>query len=296
VITVGAISPTGGHHDRQNHSGVSPTFPELPTIPDGLCDGADEVRKMVRRMVKAGADQIKMVGTGGISSPVGGPLQRQFTRDETFALIDEAHAWEKRVAVHAYGGPGLRYALEAGVDSVEHGAYLWQEPDLLRLMAERGIFLVPTLSNSRKFLARIQSNPGGTPEYVRRKTPEVLENVGQTVQKALKLGVPIAMGTDAGMLGHVDNAYELECMVDVGMTPMQALVATTKTAAECCGLGDQIGTLEPGKLADLLVVDGDPLQNITIFRQKSPILLVMKDGVVVRDQLTTSARVPASVN
>jgi imidazolonepropionase-like amidohydrolase len=289
TIVVGQISPTGGHHDREQRSGVSNTFPRLPTIPEGLCDGPDEVRKKVREMVKAGADQIKTVGTGGISSPVGGPLQRQFTREEMFALVDEAHAWSKRVMVHAYGGPGLQYALEAGCDSIEHGGYLWQEPESLRLMADRGVYLVPTISNSRKYLARIEKNPGATPEYIRRKAPEVADYVVRTVQAALQVGVPIAMGTDAGMFGHGDNAYELECMVDAGMSPSQAIVASTKTAAECSELHG-VGTLEVGKLADLLVVDGDPLQDVRLFRDRSKLLMIMKDGMVYKDQLSTARR------
>jgi imidazolonepropionase-like amidohydrolase len=289
VITVELISPTGGHFDREQRAGLRDTFPEMPTLPHPLADGPYAVRKKVREMVKAGADQIKMVATGGISSPVGGPLQRQFTREETAALVDEAHAWGKRVMVHAYGGLGARYALEAGCDSIEHGAYLWQEPELLQLMAERGVFLVPTLSNSRKYVARIEKNPGNTPEYIRRKAPEVVENAGKTVRRALELGVPIAMGTDSGMFGHGDNAYEVECLVDVGMTPMQAIVATTKTAAECIGLGDRVGALEVGKLADLLVVGGDPLQDVRLFRQRDKLLLVMKDGRVYRNALPVGA-------
>lgn len=294
VITTGVISPTGGHHDREQKSGVTNQFPRIPTIPEGLCDGPDEVRKKVREMVKAGADQVKMVGTGGISSPVGGPLQRQFSREETFALVDEAHAWGKRVMVHAYGGPGTRDALEAGCDSIEHGAYLWREPDLLELMAERGVFLVPTISNSRKYVARIQARPEATPEYIRLKAPEVTQFVVKTVQMALQLGVPIAMGTDAGMFGHADNAFELECMVDAGMTPMQSIVASTRTAAEACELDDKTGTLEPGKFADLLVVSGDPLDDIRAFRDRSRLALIMKGGEVYRDLLApVASRQPA---
>lgn len=290
TIVVGQISPTGGHADREERSGVNHSLPRLPTIPDGLCDGPDGVRKKVREMVKAGADQIKTVGTGGISSPVGGPLQRQFTREEMFALVEEAHAWGKRVMVHAYGGPGLQYALEAGCDSIEHGGYLWLEPDRLRLMADRGVYLVPTISNSRKYMARIAKTPGATAEYMRRKAPEVADYVVRTTQMAIQLGVPIAMGTDCGMFGHADNAYELECMVDAGMTPMQSIVASTKTAAECSELADRVGTLEVGKLADLLVIDGDPLQDIRLFRQKEKLLLIMKDGVTYRDQVSGAPR------
>jgi imidazolonepropionase-like amidohydrolase len=156
-------------------------------------------------------------------------------------------------------------------------------------MADRGVYLVPTISNSRKYLARIEKNPGATPEYIRRKAPEVADYVVRTVQAALQVGVPIAMGTDAGMFGHGDNAYELECMVDAGMSPSQAIVASTKTAAECSELHG-VGTLEVGKLADLLVVDGDPLQDVRLFRDRSKLLMIMKDGMVYKDQLSTARR------
>lgn len=193
--------------------------------------------------------------------------------------------------VHAYGGQGLRDALEAGVDTVEHGAYLWQDEDALRQMADRGVYLVPTLVNSRKYVERAARNPGATPEYIRRKAPEVIEFGARTMQRALELGVPVAMGTDAGMFGHGDNAAEIVTMVEAGMTPMQALVATTASAARCIGLGDQVGTIEPGKLADLILVAGDPLRDITILRDRANLRLVMKDGTPHVNRLAAPAPV-----
>jgi imidazolonepropionase-like amidohydrolase len=248
----------------------------------------------VRELVKAGADWIKFCATGGISSAVGGPLARQYTREEIAALVDEAHALERPVMVHAYGGQGLRDALDAGVDTVEHGAYLWQDEDALRQMADRGVYLVPTLVNSRLYTARSARTPEATPEYIRRKAPEVVEFGARTLQRAMELGVRVAMGTDAGMFVHGDNAAEIVTMVEAGMTPLQAIVATTATAATAIGLGDQVGTIAAGKLADLIVVDGDPLQDVSLLRDRARLALVMKDGAAFRSRLPVGAAEPAA--
>jgi imidazolonepropionase-like amidohydrolase len=291
---VAMISPTAGHADRLHPCGVPGHFPVLPDVPDGLADGPDEVRRKVRELVRAGADWIKFCATGGISSAVGGPLGRQFTPAEIEALVDEAHKLERRVMVHAYGGEGLRHSLAAGVDTVEHGAYLWQDEDALREMADRGVYLVPTLSNSRKYVQRAERNPDATPEYIRRKAPEIVDYGARTLQRALELGVPIAMGTDAGMFGHGDNAWEIGLMVEAGMTPMQAIVATTATAAACIGLGESVGTIVPGKLADLIAVDGDPLRDVGLLRDHSRLALIMKDGTAYRSRLPIAAPRPVA--
>src|SRR3954447_7930271 len=173
MVSVVMITPSAGHGDRTHPCGLSGHFPVLPDVPHGLADGPDEIRKKVRELVRAGADWIKFCATGGISSAVGGPLGRQFTREEIGALVDETHKLQRPVIVHAYGSRGMRDALDSGVDTVEHGAYLWQDDDLLRQMADRGVYLVPTLVNSRKYVERSGRNPGATPEYIRRKAPEV---------------------------------------------------------------------------------------------------------------------------
>ncbi len=294
MVSVVMITPSAGHGDRTHPCGLPGHFPVLPDVPEGLADGPDEIRKKVRELVRLGADWIKFCATGGISSAVGGPLGRQFTREEMQALVDEAHKLERPVMVHAYGGQGLRDALDAGVDTVEHGAYLWQDEGLLRRMADRGVYLVPTLVNSRKYVERSGRNPGATPEYIRRKAPEVVEFGARTLQRALELGVPLAMGTDAGMFGHGDNAAEIVTMVEAGMTPMQALVATTATAACCIGLGDEVGTIEAGKLADLILVAGDPLRDITLLRDRANLRLVMKDGTPHVNRLAAAAPVAAT--
>ncbi len=294
MVSIIMITPTGGHGDRLHPCGAPGHFPVLPDVPDGVADGPDEIRRKVRELARLGADWIKFCATGGISSARGGALSRQFTREEIMALVDEAHRMERKAMVHAYGGDGLRDALDAGVDTVEHGAYLWQEDDRLRQMADQGVYLVPTLSNSRKYVQRMQRNPDATPEYMQRKAPEIVEYGARTVQRALELGVPIAMGTDAGMFGHGDNAWEVELMVEAGMTPMQSLVATTATAAACIGLGDRVGTIEPGKLADLVVVAGDPLRDPGLLRDHSRFALVMKDGQVHRGRLPTSPAAPTA--
>ncbi len=295
VVSVVMITPSAGHGDRSHPCGLPGHFPVLPDVPHGLADGPGEIRRKVREVVKAGADWIKFCATGGISSAVGGPLGRQYTSEEIVALVDEAHALERPVMVHAYGGQGLRDALDAGVDTVEHGAYLWQEEDALRRMADRGVYLVPTLVNSRLYTARSAHNPDATPEYIRRKAPEVVEFGARTLQRAMELGVPIAMGTDAGMFGHGDNAAEIVTMVEAGMTPMQALVASTGTAAACIGLGDRVGTIAPGKLADLIVVDGDALRDVSVLRDRARLALIMKDGVAHTNRLPVAQPQPAAV-
>ncbi|HEY7061993.1 MAG TPA: amidohydrolase family protein [Chloroflexota bacterium] len=295
MVSVIMITPSAGHGDRTHPCGLPGHFPVLPDVPHGLADGPDEIRKKVRELVRAGADWIKFCATGGISSAVGGPLGRQFTREEIMALVHEAHELDRPVMVHAYGGQGMRDALDAGVDTVEHGAYLWQDEDALRQMADRGVYLVPTLVNSRKYVERSARNPDATPEYIRRKAPEVIEFGARTMQRALELGVPVAMGTDAGMFGHGDNAAEIVTMVEAGMTPMQALVATTATAATCIGLGDQVGTIAPGKLADLILVQGDPLRDVSILRDRANLRLVMQGGTPHVNRLAAAQPVSAAV-
>ena len=285
MVSIAMISPTAGHGERVYPCGLPGHFPLLPDAPEAIADGPDAVRKKVRELVRLGADWIKFCATGGISTAIGGPTGRPFSRAEIMAVVDEAHRLDRPAMVHAYGGQGLRDALDAGVDTVEHGAYLWQDEDALRQMADRGVYLVPTLSVARKYQRHLEQRPGAAPEYVRRKTPEVIAYGVRTLQRALELGVPIAMGTDAGMHGHGDNAWEIELMAEAGMTPSQAVVATTATAAACIGLGDQVGTMVPGKLADLIAVEGDPLQDVRLLQERERIALVMKDGAVHRSRL-----------
>ena len=270
------ISPTGGVGDRSMVSGI--TFPPRPGIPLGIADGPDAVRAKVREMVRAGADVIKTATTGGVHSPRHGPLDPEYSRAEIDAVVDEANILGKKVMCHALGGPGLRMAVEAGVHSIEHGGYLDLDPDIPRMMADKGIFYVPT------FLVYVYhgSERAGAP-YMRQRAQAMREHHVKSLQMATQAGVKIAMGTDAGAYAHGEHAKELALMVEGGMTPMQAIVASTRTAAACLEMEQEVGTLEAGRLADLLVVDGDPLQEITVLQDRERLHHVMKGGEPVAD-------------
>jgi imidazolonepropionase-like amidohydrolase len=238
-------------------------------------------------VIHAGADWVKCASTGGVSSPTLGPVDAALTYDELKVIAGEAHMRDKRVFVHAYGGQGLIDAVAAGIDCVEHGAYLCRHPETLARMAAEGYWLVPTF-----MIIKLHSERG-TP-WARKKAAEMLDDHRRTLEQAMAAGIPIAMGTDAGGYGHGHNAVELELLVENGMTPMQAIVASTSDAARLLEMDAEIGTIEAGKYADLLVVDGDPLKEIAILDRQERIQLVMKSGQMYRNTLTTTAApVPA---
>jgi imidazolonepropionase-like amidohydrolase len=282
-ISVVILSQLGGHNDHTEPCGVDSTFPKLQTIPDGICDGPDACRRKVREVVRAGADWIKIATTGGVGTPIGGPLLRQFSREELAAIVDAAHAAGKPVMSHAYGGEGVQICLDAGVDSIEHGAAL--DDALIEQMARQGTWLVPTFTVLRKVIAIDAANPGALPSYMAPKARWLVERQRESFPKALAAGVRIAMGTDAGGFGHGRNAAELAYMVEAGMTPMQALVAATRMGAACMGLGDEVGQLRVGMLADLLVVDGDPLADVRLLEDRARLRLILKDGAVIKSTL-----------
>jgi len=231
-------------------------------------------------MVRAGADVIKCATTGGASSRPGhGPRDSAFNLDEMQALVDEAHALDRRVMCHALGGRGLDIAIAAGVDSIEHGCYLDEDPRHLDRMAERGIVFVPTL------LVYEYHRKSPQP-HVRERAHQLYEHHILAIQRALAAGVKIVAGTDAGGHGHPANAGELECLMKAGLTPMQAIQAGTAWAAECCGKEAELGTIEAGKLADLVVVNGDPLAEIAILRDAKNIALVLKDGEIAANRMS----------
>jgi imidazolonepropionase-like amidohydrolase len=272
AITI--ISPIGGIGDRVAPSGHECLVPFDPALPRGIARGVDDVRNVVRTMVRAGADVIKCATTGGASSRKGhGPRDAAFTLDEMKALVDEAHALGRKVMCHALGGRGLRIALEAGVDSIEHGCYLDEDPELIPMMVEKGIVFVPTLLVYE--FHRDSKSP-----HVKERARALQAHHVESVQRALAAGVKVVAGTDAGGHGHPPNAGELPLLVAAGLTPMQALRAATGWAAECLGIERELGTLEKGKLADLVVVDGDPLADLRILTDLARIRLVVKDGVV----------------
>jgi imidazolonepropionase-like amidohydrolase len=276
VVSIAIVSPTGGIGDRVSPSGHQCVVPPDPALPNGVADERQGVKAIVRTMVRAGADVIKCATTGGASSRAGhGPKDIAFDADEMKALVEESHALGRRVMCHALGGRGLKMALEAGVDSIEHGCYLDEDPELLAMMAERGVFFVPTF-------AVYDYHRQSRAAHVRARARALESHHVASLEKALEAGVKVVAGTDAGGHGHPNNAIELQCLVAAGMTPTQALQAATSVAAECLGLEREIGTLEKGKRADLVVVDGDPLRDIRMLQDPARIKLVMKDGVTVR--------------
>jgi imidazolonepropionase-like amidohydrolase len=258
-------------------SGDSCCIPGDPLLPSGVVETLADVRAVVRRMVRAGADVIKCATTGGASSRPGhGPKDSAFNLDEMQALVDEAHALDKKVICHALGGRGLEVAIEAGVDSIDHGCYLDEDETQLARMAAKGIFFVPTMLVYE--FHRRSPQP-----HVKARAIDLHEHHVRAIRQALKAGVKVVAGTDAGGHGHPANAGELDCLVRAGMTSMQAIQAGTGWAAECVGR-DDLGTLENGKLADLIVVNGDPLADITVLCEAKNIALVVKGGEIAKDR------------
>ena len=242
-------------------------------------DGADEIRRAVEEEVDAGADFIKVMATGAVMSPPGErPGQQQYSLEELRVAVESAGRHGRRVAAHAHGVEGLRAAVKAGVHSIEHGTMLHLDPGAIQLMAERGTYLVPTL----RATSLLSDPPGpGIPATIVEKAREVARHHRLSVAAALSAGVRIAMGTDAATSfnGHGENAAELELLVAAGLTPMQALVASTGTAAAAVGRSDASGRLTPGFRADFLVVAGNPLEDISLLQR--PPLEVYLDGARV---------------
>jgi imidazolonepropionase-like amidohydrolase len=287
IVSLAIISPIGGIGDRVSPSGHSPLLdcgcvPGDPLLPESVVETLADVRPVVRRMVRAGADVIKCATTGGASSRPGhGPRDGAFNLDEMQALVEEAHALDRRVMCHALGGRGLDIAIDAGVDTIEHGCYLDEDPRHLERMAERGIFFVPTL------LVYEYHRKSPQP-HVRERAEALYEHHIASIRRALDIGVRVVAGTDAGGHGHPANAGELQSLVKAGMTPMQALQAATGWAAECLGREDELGTVQPGRLADLVAVKGDPLADIAMLRDPARIALVIKDGRIAANRMAAA--------
>lgn len=278
VLALQIISPTGGIGDRVSPSGHDCCGAYDPLLPPCVANGSDAVRDVVRTMVRAGADVIKTATTGGASSRPGhGPLDAAFSIAEMEALVTESHALGRRVMCHALGGPGLRTALAAGVDSIEHGCYLDEDATMLGQMAVQGTFFVPTLT------VYVYHRESPAP-HVRERAVALHAHHVASVRRALELGVPIAAGTDAGGHGHPKNALELKYLVEAGLSPMQALRAATQGAAACLGLEREIGTVEKGRLADLVLVAGNPLDDVTLLLDPARIELVVKGGAICADR------------
>ncbi len=239
-------------------------------------DGADEVRRAVREQLKAGANLIKLMATGGVLTPgieAGAP---QLTYEELKAGVEEAHKAGRKAASHAQGNEGIKNSLKAGIDTIEHGIDIDEET--IDLFLKQKVALVPTISAPFHILEK--GGRSGIPDFIIEKTKKVKTTHIASAQKAYKAGVSIGMGTDAGtpFNMHGENLKELELMMQLGFTAMEAIIAATQTAAGILGRGGQIGTIEEGKLADLIVVEGDPLKDIKILQNKNNIVAIMKDG------------------
>jgi imidazolonepropionase-like amidohydrolase len=275
IYTAGAaLATTGGHGDPT--SGIRGDYKRDATVADGVFNGPDEAKQAVRQRYKDGADLIKLTATGGILSLGASGDNTQFTEEELAAVVTTAHDYGFTVAVHAHGAEGMKRAVLAGVDSIEHGTYMTDE--IMELMKARGTFWVPTLS-AGDFVSRKSQEPGYFPEVVREKAARIGPVAQQVFAKGRAAGVKIAFGTDSGVSPHGDNAHEFELMVAGGMAPMDAIRSATLVASQLLKKEDQLGTLEPGKLADVVAVDGDPLTDISAMRK---VTFVMKDGQVYK--------------
>ena len=271
-----SISTTSGHMDGR--LGFNDDFRE--TIPhDNVCNGVESCREAVRLQVGRGVRVIKIATTGGVNSRIGAGLGAQMFEDEARALIETAHLYGLKVAVHAHGADGVNMALRLGADSIEHGTIF--DDETLRLFRQSGAYYVPTLSTVNGYLERLAADPNAYPPEVMPKIQWRISITGQSLRRAVPAGVRIAFGTDAGVSKHGRNADEFALMVANGMTPMTAIEAATVNAADLLGLSAEIGTLEPGKRADIIAVDGDPLTDVSVLTSMD---FVMRDGRVYRDE------------
>lgn len=276
IIDAGtSISTSSGHMDPT--LGMREEFHEALLRSGSTCDGPDDCRRAVRRQIARGVDVIKIATTGGVNSRIGLGLGAQMFDDEVRAIVETAHLYGKRVAVHAHGADGIALALRAGADSIEHGTLI--DDATLRLWRDSRAYYVPTLSTVNGYLERLRANPNAYVGEVREKIEWRISITGQALRRAVPAGVRIAFGTDAGVSLHGRNADEFPLMVQHGMTPMSAIQAATVNAADLLGLAEEVGTIEPGKAADIVAVRGDPLSDVGVLRQMN---FVMARGRVHR--------------
>ena len=268
------IGTTGGHADPTN--GHRADIMGDPGPAQGVINGPDDARKAVRQRYKDGADLIKITATGGVLSLAKSGQNPQFTDEELNALIEAATDYGMHVAAHAHGTEGMKRAVQAGVRSIEHGTFMSDE--VIKLMKEKGTFYVPTILAGR-FVAEKAEEEDYFPAVVRPKAATVGPQIQQTFEKAYKSGVTIAFGTDCGVSPHGANALEFVYMVESGMPAMEAIQSATKTAAELLRKEQDLGSISPGKLADIIAVQGNPLEDISLLGN---VAFVMKDGKVYR--------------
>jgi len=272
LVATKGIGATGGHFDPTNGYRDF-LFGREPDYTDGIANGPDEIRKAVRFEVKNGADVIKAAVSGGVLSLTDEVDTPQFTPAEIAALVDESHRLRKKVAVHCHGDQVAREAIEAGVDSIEHGSFM--KPETLAMMKKKGTFLTPTLMASEWIMGKIDNYPPA----LQAKAKAATAARSDMFRNAVKMGLRISFGTDAAVYPHGQNAKEFKLMVDLGMKPIDALKSATANDAELLGINQKVGTLEKGKLADVIAVPGDPTMDITATERVS---FVMKEGKVIR--------------
>ena len=269
-----SLATTGGHADPTN--GVrDDIFPD-PTPADGVINGRDDAFKAVRARYKSGADLIKITATGGVLSVAKSGQHPQFTEAELAAEVEAAKDYDFTVAAHAHGAEGIKRAVRAGVDSIEHGSLMDQEG--IDLMREYGTYYVPTIM-AGFWVAEKAEDPDFFPEIVRPKALAIGPVMQETFGKAYRAGVKIAFGTDSGVSAHGDNAQEFIYMVEAGMPEMEAIQSATREASKLLRINTTLGTIEQGKLADLIAVEGNPLEDISLLKN---IAFVMKDGTVYK--------------
>jgi imidazolonepropionase-like amidohydrolase len=269
LVSGPALSITGGHGDENFLA------PQYHASGEGVADGVDAVMAKTRQNIKFGVDVIKFMATGGVLSEGDNPALAQYSPEEMKAIVDTAHGLGRKVAAHAHGAQGIKYAVLAGVDSIEHGSYINDED--IQLMKQHGTYLVPTIWLGDWLLENYQKL-GMTPNMV-EKMKTVLPVARQNVAHAFQSGVKVAFGTDAAVYPHGMNAREFAVMVKLGMTPLASIQAATVNAADLLGWSERVGTLEAGRFADLIAVEGDPLGDVRVLES---VKFVMKGGEVVK--------------
>jgi imidazolonepropionase-like amidohydrolase len=270
LVSGPALSITGGHCDEN-------FLPfEMHAQAEGVADGVEAVQHKTREIIKYGADLIKICATGGVLSHGDNPQASQFTLEEMKAIVADAHRLGRKVAAHAHGAQGIRWASEAGVDSIEHGSYI--DDAAIAEMKKNGTYLVPTLYLMDWFFENAEKI--GTPAELIAKGHEVMPAARKNVARAFAAGVKVGFGTDAAVYPHGLNAHEFAVMVKLGLTPLQAIQAATVNDADLLGWSDKVGTIEEGKWADLVAVDGDPLADVTTLER---VKFVMKGGEVIKN-------------
>jgi imidazolonepropionase-like amidohydrolase len=269
-----SIATTGGHADPTN--GFSRSLVGDPEAKEGVINSPEEARKAVRQRYKEGSDVIKITATGGVLSNAKDGAGAQFTESEIEAVVSTAKDYGYRVAAHAHGAEGMKRAIRAGVSSIEHGTFM--DDEAIALMKQFGTYYVPTIT-AGKSVADSAKIPGYYPPLVVPKAIATGPKIQSTFAKAYKAGVKIAFGTDAGVFAHGKNYKEFEYMTEVGMPAMEAIKSATVHAADLLGISDRLGSIEKGKLADIIAVNGDPLKNIQVLATMN---FVMKDGIVYK--------------